>query len=88
MILPICKIVVNINTLHCIWYLIICIKFTDSQVAFVVGGGISPQAELYSPEGKCQYALPPLSKAKFTIRPPLALIDNKIYTCGQLGNSG
>ena len=80
-----------------IWYLLsniyrliayyIILQFTDCQVEFIVGGGFDPETELYSPERKCQITLAPLSQTKNTQKSPLALIDNKIYTCGQRGYS-
>jgi hypothetical protein len=52
-------------------------------VAFLVGGYYNyNQAEVYSPEGKCQFVISPVptSGQQFSI-PTLANIDNKIIAC-------
>jgi hypothetical protein len=55
---------------------------TSGFVAFVVGGSVHKEVELYSPEGNCQHSLAqiPVSGSQ-SYEPVLAYIDDKILAC-------
>jgi N-acetylneuraminic acid mutarotase len=60
---------------------------TSGFVAFVVGGNVHKEVELYSPEGNCQHSLAPIPvSGSESYEPVLAFTDEKILACGGSGN--